>query len=74
MRLGIRLSLSNKTLNLRIEYGEKHLGILVKAAGGRWNKQKKRWEISYKEVQDSFKKMSYIRNNLWNDGWKIILC
>ena len=41
----------NKIVSLRIEYGEKHLGILVKAAGGRWNKQKKLWEIPYKEVQ-----------------------
>ena len=41
----------NKIVQLRIEYGEKQLGILVKTAGGRWNKEKKVWEIPYREVK-----------------------
>lgn len=42
---------SNKIVDLRIVYGETRLGLLVKAAGGRWNKEKKLWEIPYKEVK-----------------------
>jgi hypothetical protein len=32
------------------EFGEIHLGRLVRAAGGRWNKTKKLWEIPFGEV------------------------
>lgn len=41
---------ANKIVNLRIVYGEVQLSRLVKAAGGRWNRAKKLWELQYKEV------------------------
>lgn len=31
--------------------GEVRLGKLVKAAGGKWNRQKRVWELAYREVQ-----------------------
>jgi hypothetical protein len=40
----------NKIMNIRIEYGEVYLGRQVKAAGGKWNKAKKIWELPYKAV------------------------
>ena len=40
----------NKTMYIKIEYGEIYLGRLVKANGGRWNRQKKVWELPYKTV------------------------
>ncbi len=41
---------ANKIMHIRIEYGELGLSKLVKAAGGRWNKKIKLWELPYKEV------------------------
>jgi hypothetical protein len=41
---------ANKIMHLRINYGEIKLANLVKAAGGKWNKQKKVWELSYSNV------------------------
>lgn len=40
----------NKLINIRVKYGEVHIGKLVRAAGGKWNKQKNVWELAYKEV------------------------
>ncbi|MFH0974950.1 MAG: hypothetical protein V1874_04110 [Spirochaetota bacterium] len=40
----------NKKMNIRINYEESRLAGIVKAAGGRWNRQKKLWELAYKEV------------------------
>lgn len=37
----------NKIMQLQIAYEETHLRRLVKAAGGRWNRQRKVWEIPY---------------------------
>jgi len=42
---------ANKIVSIRIAYGEVHLGRLVKAAGGSWNRQKRVWELPYREVQ-----------------------
>jgi hypothetical protein len=42
---------SNKIVNIRIEYGETQLDILVKAAGGHWNRGKKLWELPYFKVK-----------------------
>jgi len=42
---------ANKIVAIRIAYGEVHLGRLVKAAGGKWNRQKRVWELPYREVQ-----------------------
>jgi hypothetical protein len=40
----------NKIMNVQIAYGETYLQRLVKAAGGKWNRAKKAWELPYKEV------------------------
>jgi len=40
----------NKIVHLKIDYGEVKLGRLVKAAGGRWNKEGGYWELPYREV------------------------
>jgi hypothetical protein len=37
-------------MELRIEYGEIGLRNLVKAAGGKWNREKQVWELPYQEV------------------------
>lgn len=36
--------------SVRIEYSESELRKQVKAAGGTWNREKKVWEIAYKDV------------------------
>jgi len=41
----------NKIVHLRIEYGETRLGALARSVGGKWNKQKKYWEMPYREVK-----------------------
>ena len=41
---------ANKIIDLKIVYGETHLGRLVRAAGGRWNRKKKLWELPYSEA------------------------
>jgi len=40
----------NKLIDIRVRYGEVHIGKLVKAAGGTWNKKKNVWELAYKDV------------------------
>jgi len=30
-----------------VEYGEIQIGRLIKSAGGRWNREKKVWELPY---------------------------
>ncbi len=37
-------------VKLRIGYGETGLREQVKAAGGRWDPEKKRWELPYAEA------------------------
>jgi hypothetical protein len=41
----------NKIVQLRINYGEVDLARKVKSVGGRWNKEKKVWELAYGYVQ-----------------------
>jgi hypothetical protein len=41
---------SNEIMHLRIKYGEVALGKQVKAAGGKWNREKQAWELPYQEV------------------------
>jgi len=41
----------NKIVHVKIKYGEIHMARLVKAAGGKWNREKKFWEIKYGEVK-----------------------
>jgi len=40
----------NKIVYIRINVNERYLRELVKATGGRWNGQKKLWELPYQEV------------------------
>jgi len=35
----------NKIVGLKVEYGEVQVARLIKAAGGKWNKSKKVWEL-----------------------------
>ena len=37
----------NKIVHLYIEYGEKDLGLIIRYAGGFWNKEEKYWELPY---------------------------
>src|SRR4030042_5648859 len=39
----------NKIVTVQINYGEINLSRAVKAAGGKWNKEKKVWQLPYKE-------------------------
>lgn len=41
---------SNQIMHLRIKYGEVALGRQVKAAGGKWNRERRTWELPYQEV------------------------
>ena len=41
----------NKLMDIRIEYGERELAQQVKSLGGRWNRQRKAWELQYRIVQ-----------------------
>jgi len=41
---------ANKILYVRVDYGETYLQKLVRSVGGRWNKNKKLWELPYREV------------------------
>ena len=60
----------NKIMNIRINLNEDYLRELVKAAGGRWNRIKKLWELPYHEVLSlglenrlvSVENISHIRN------------
>jgi hypothetical protein len=36
----------NKIMNIRVHFVEANLGRIVKAAGGKWNKEKKFRELS----------------------------
>ena len=40
----------NKTVRLKVAYGEKNIGRLVRAAGGTWNREERVWELPYGEV------------------------
>ena len=41
----------NKIVLVRVEYSEVYLRRLIKAAGGKWNKEKLLWEIPYGSVK-----------------------
>jgi len=40
----------NKIVSIQVEYGEIQIGRLIKSAGGRWNREKKVWELPYGEA------------------------
>jgi hypothetical protein len=41
---------ANKLTRLKVDYGEIHVGKVIRAAGGRWDKKNKYWELPYREV------------------------
>jgi len=42
---------ANKTVLIRVAYGEVHIGRLVRNAGGIWNKRRRLWELPYGEAR-----------------------
>ena len=38
---------ANKIVSIKVPYGEKNTGILVRRAGGVWNREKRLWELPY---------------------------
>jgi len=42
--------ISKTVRSIGVQYGEVEVGKMIKAAGGRWNAQKKLWELAYKQV------------------------
>jgi len=42
---------SNKKMHVRIDYGEIHLGRLVKSAGGQWDRKQKVWILPYGQIK-----------------------
>lgn len=42
---------SNKKMQVKIQYGEVQLGRLARAAGGRWDKEKKVWILPYEQIK-----------------------
>lgn len=41
----------NKIMFITTAFGEKKLGALIRSAGGKWNSEKKAWELTYREVK-----------------------
>lgn len=41
----------NKIMHIRVGYGELGTRNIVKAAGGRWNRERRVWELPYQQVQ-----------------------
>ena len=37
----------NKIVNVQVDYGEIQIGRIIRSAGGRWNREKKVWELPY---------------------------
>ena len=42
----------NKIVGVKVAYGEVALGRTIRAAGGRWNRKKRLWELPYKEAKN----------------------
>lgn len=42
----------NKTVEIRVNYGEVEIGRMVRSFGGKWNPKKKLWELPYKYVKE----------------------
>jgi len=41
---------ANKLIGVKVLYGERELGRLVRAAGGRWNRKRQVWELPFREA------------------------
>ncbi len=42
----------SKMVSVRVDVDAVYLRKLVKAAGGRWNRSRKVWELAYRDVVD----------------------
>jgi len=42
----------NKILRIHVHIKEKHLRNIVKAAGGKWDNNRKVWLLAYKEIKN----------------------
>ena len=42
----------NKIMPLKVGYEEIYIRKLVKQAGGKWNKDKKLWELAYRDIKE----------------------
>jgi len=40
----------NKLVGVKVHYGEIQPGRMVRAAGGRWNRERKLWELPYRQA------------------------
>lgn len=40
----------NTVVLVRVAWGEKEMGVKVKRAGGKWNTERKAWELTYEKV------------------------
>ena len=40
----------NKMMSIQVKYGEIAVGKLVKAASGQWDRERKVWNLPYKEI------------------------
>ncbi len=40
----------NKIVGIRVAYGEVELGRMIRAAGGKWDRKKKQWELPYRDA------------------------
>jgi hypothetical protein len=56
----------NKLMLIKIFPNESHLRRLVKAAGGRWNWEKKVWELPYGEILDLGLERRIVKGELKN--------
>lgn len=41
----------NKIVRVSVKYGEIQLGRLIRAAGGKWNRNQKVWELPYNQAK-----------------------
>lgn len=41
-----------KSMNIRIDYNELELRSRIKVCGGKWNPQKKMWQLSYQKIKE----------------------
>ncbi len=41
---------ANKVVQIRVAYGEVEIGKALRNLGGKWNREKKTWEIAYRNV------------------------
>ncbi len=41
---------ANKLVGVKVNYGEIHMGEMVRATRGRWNRERKLWELRSSQV------------------------